>query len=161
MASDHSTTIVLATASNRSENITVMAVASYGGHLEQLLRLTPYLVNFRLTIVSTGEAANANHFIHDCNRRKPFNILACAAQLAGLIRREKPAVIVTTGAAPGLVAAAVARLYGIPAVWIDSVANAERLSLSGRLARYTGAVRLTQWRHLEGSGGPTYWGSIL
>ncbi len=46
-------------------------------------------------------------------------------------------------------------------VWIDSIANIERLSLSGARARPVADVWLTQWAHLARPDGPEYWGAVL
>ena len=70
--------------------------------------------------------------------------------------------MVSTGAAPGLMALAVAKLVaGSRTVWIDSIANSERLSLSGRLARPVADAWLVQWPHLARPGGPEHWGAVL
>jgi len=65
-----------------------------------------------------------------------------------LISTTKPDVIITTGAAPGLMAVIVGKIRNIKTVWIDSIANAEKLSMSGRLATYFSDKVYTQWLHL-------------
>jgi hypothetical protein len=45
-------------------------------------------------------------------------------------------------------------------VWVDSVANAEELSLSGKMASEKADLCLTQWPHLA-SGAVAYEGSVL
>ncbi|HVH03936.1 MAG TPA: hypothetical protein VM891_13525 [Amaricoccus sp.] len=71
-------------------------------------------------------------------------------------------MVVTTGAAPGLVALALAkRLCGSRTVWIDSIANVEELSTSGTHARRVADVWLTQWEHLARPEGPHFWGAVL
>lgn len=80
---------------------------------------------------------------------------------AWIVIRERPDVVVTTGAAPGLVVLALARLLGARTVWVDSIANAERLSLSGRLAEGRADLVLTQWPELAREGGPRYLGGVL
>ena len=71
-------------------------------------------------------------------------------------------MVISTGAAPGLVALAVAKLLtGSRTVWIDSIANTKQLSLSGRLARPVADAWLVQWPHLARPGGPEYWGAVL
>jgi len=68
---------------------------------------------------------------------------------------------VTTGAAPGYLAIRLGRLMGAKTIWVDSVANAEELSMSGRLAGRHAGLWLTQWAHLAGRPGPEYRGSVL
>ena len=68
----------------------------------------------------------------------------------------------TTGAAPGFVALVLAKLLcRSRTVWIDTVANSEGMTLSGRLARPFADAWLVQWPHLARPGGPEYWGAVL
>jgi hypothetical protein len=53
------------------------------------------------------------------------------------------------------------RLLGARTLFIDSIANAERLSLSGHLACRHANLMLTQWPHLASNEGPQYRGSVL
>lgn len=76
------------------------------------------------------------------------------------MRREKPDMIISTGAAPGLIGLLVGRLMGIHTIWIDSVANADRLSLCGRIAVHIADRTLTQWPHLAAKK-VEYHGNVL
>lgn len=101
------------------------------------------------------------YVVRDCNRATPWANLGCALDIWRILRRERPDVVVSTGAAPGLIALALGKLVGARTIWIDSVANSEELSLSGRLAGRFADLWLTQWRHLGSPKGPQYWGSVL
>ena len=68
--------------------------------------------------------------------------------------------MVSTGAAPGYLAIRFARMMGARTVWIDSVANVEELSMSGRMASETADLCLTQWPHLA-QGQIRYLGAVL
>ena len=70
------------------------------------------------------------------------------AQLLFIVLKFRPSTIVTTGAAPGVFAVRLGKLLGARTVWIDSIANSEELSLSGRLVRRHVDLCLTQWPHL-------------
>jgi hypothetical protein len=52
-------------------------------------------------------------------------------------------------------------MLGKKAIWIDSVANVEKLSMSGKLAGHIATLWLTQWEHLAKPKGPHYGGAIL
>jgi hypothetical protein len=82
-------------------------------------------------------------------------------QMAWLMLRLRPAVVVTTGAAPGFAAIVFGRLLGARTVWVDSIANGEALSNSGARAGRWAHVWLTQWEHLARPEGPQYWGAAL
>ena len=83
-------------------------------------------------------------------------------QLVNIILRERPDVVITTGAAPALFALTLAKLLlGAKTIWIDSVANVEKLSMSGTLAGAVADVWLTQWPAVSRIPGPAYWGAVL
>lgn len=67
-----------------------------------------------------------------------FNIL-------GILLKERPAAIVTTGAAPGLLTIILGRMTGIKTIWVDSVANVQTMSACGKLARKFATHVYTQW----------------
>ena len=52
-------------------------------------------------------------------------------------------------------------MLGIRTVWVDSVANAEELSMSGQKAGGCVDLWLTQWPHLAGDDGPRCYGNVL
>jgi UDP-N-acetylglucosamine:LPS N-acetylglucosamine transferase len=146
----------------------ILAVASGGGHWIQLLRLRPSFADCDVAFASVFADYAADvpghryYTVTDATRRNAWRLGKLAAELGGIVLREKPDVVVTTGAAPGLMALAAARLL-TPArtMWIDSIANVERLSTSGRQARFVAHDWLTQWPDLAGPRGPAYWGSVL
>lgn len=84
----------------------------------------------------------------DANRDAPWRALKCLLASARLVLRVRPAVLVTTGALPGLFCLVLARLTGAYTIWIDSIANSDRPSLSGACARPFAHEWFTQWPHL-------------
>lgn len=146
----------------------VLVATSAGGHWVQMRRLLPAFAGCELLFAGTADRLDADlgpasyTRLRNVSRSDPLGFLVVAWQLARLVRRERPAAVVTTGAAPGLVALAAAKLLaGSRTVWIDSIANSERMSLSGRLARPVADLRLVQWPHLARPGGPEHWGAVL
>lgn len=134
----------------------LMVIASGGGHWMQMMLLRPAFDGRETTLVTTipglaeSSGLSGAHIVPDCNRDNPLDVLRCIRSLFSLIRRARPDVIITTGAAPGILGIAIGRLFGARTVWIDSVANSEKLSMSGRMATYLAHDCLTQWQHLEG-----------
>jgi UDP-N-acetylglucosamine:LPS N-acetylglucosamine transferase len=84
----------------------------------------------------------------DANRDEPLAALRCLIASIKLVRRVRPAVLVTTGALPGLFCLIAARIGGTHTIWIDSIANSDQPSLSGRWARPFAHEWFTQWAHL-------------
>lgn len=145
----------------------VLAAASAGGHWEQMMLLRPMLEQFDVHFATThpdlpkrAGIANAT-ILPDCNQNQPLKSLACLAAAARLVLRFRPDVVVSTGAAPGFFCIALARLIGARTLWIDSVANAEQLSMCGKLSRIFSTRCITQWEHLERDGRPGFAGSLL
>lgn len=97
----------------------------------------------------------------DCNKDRPFRSIWCAVAALGMLIRLRPDVVISTGAAPGLFCILFGRLVGAKTLWIDSVANADQLSLSGRMASKIAHECLTQWEHLAGDPAPKYLGAVL
>ena len=128
----------------------VLAISSAGGHWEQLMLIRAGLdeceVVYAVTNVAVAERSGvAALAIPDFNAKSPLKTAVGSLKIAALVLRVRPDVVLSTGAAPGLVAAVVAKLMGKRAVWIDSIAN----------------LWLTQWRHLAADGGPRYGGAVL
>lgn len=145
----------------------ILAVASGGGHWEQLVILRDAFEDFDCHYLTTvpglaeRDGIDSCEVVTDCNKERIAKTLLCIWQCARVILKFRPNVIVSTGAAPGLICICIGRLIGSRTIWIDSVANANRLSLSGRLARVASTICLTQWPHLEKSEGAKYRGSVL
>jgi len=145
----------------------VLAVASGGGHWIELLRLLPSLDGCDVAFATTNrglqrDVAGARFYvITDATRWSRLGIVLVAIRLAHVLVRERPNVIISTGAAPGYVAVRLGALLGIKTIWVDSIANVDELSLSGQLAGRHVSLWLTQWPHLSKPGGPFFSGSVL
>ena len=145
----------------------ILAVSSGGGHWEQLMSIKDsfegHHVSYANTVPGLAERSGIlnSSVIPDCNQDTKLANLRTAWSAFMLINRLRPDVVVSTGAAPGLFALIFGRIFGAKTVWIDSVANSEQLSLSGKLAGKFAHVWLTQWEHLSRPGGPYYAGCVL
>ena len=148
-------------------NKRVLAIASGGGHWQQLMRLRPAFQGQHPIYVTTNAAysidvpGNELFVVTDANRNEPVNLIRSAFGMLFRVLETRPDVVISTGAAPGLFGILFGRLVGARTIWVDSIANAERLSMSGRIASWLAHVTLTQWPHLQGADAPRYEGSIL
>ncbi|WP_205853732.1 glucuronosyltransferase [Phenylobacterium deserti] len=144
----------------------VLAVASAGGHWTQMMRLTPALQGCDVVFVSTLPQERLPpgvrlHVVPDANRNAWFGMVRLILSMGWVVLRERPDVVISTGAAPGYVAIRLARLFGARTVWLDSLANVDQLSMSGRLARAHADLWLTQWPHVAKPEGPHFLGSVI
>ena len=144
----------------------ILAVASSGGHWVQLRRLRPAFEGHDVAYLTTAAGhrdevgAARFHTVVDANRADKLALLRSALKIGWVLLRERPHVVVSTGAAPGYLALRGGKLLGARTVWIDSVANVEELSLSGRMSSSVADLCLTQWPHLA-DGDVGYAGAVL
>lgn len=144
----------------------ILAVASGGGHWVQLLRLSSVFESCDLVFVSTYKSYTFQDKPHkfysvtDANRWNKLGLLKMANEIRVIVNKEKPDYIVSTGAAPGLAAIFWGRLIGSKTIWIDSIANVDQISLSGRLIKPFTNLHLTQWPHLA-KGKTQYKGTVI
>ncbi len=134
----------------------VLAVSSGGGHWDELMLMRPLFQRFDTSYATTSAALAARDGIDDaiilpdCNRNEPVQSLRSVLRGVQIVLRLRPDVVVSTGAAPGFFCILAGRLVGARTVWIDSFANAEQMSMCGKLSRYAASLCLVQWPHLTG-----------
>lgn len=147
--------------------VDLFVVASYGGHLEELIELSPAWSGHSCLYLTTAEYRTSDpsaarvELIPDCHRGQILKMLACMVRTFALMLRWRPRCMVTTGALPGLVGAVCAQALGITVIWIDSVANADEPSASGRMARFFADDFVVQWPSVATTFDATYIGSLL
>ena len=144
----------------------VLAVASGGGHWIQLLRLRPSFNGTRLRYMTTNhdfkkDVSEPLYVVSDANIWEKFKLVKMFLQVAWVILKFRPDVVISTGAAPGFAALFFGKVIGAKTIWIDSIANAEQLSKSGIHAKKVADVWLTQWEHLASDKGPLFKGRVL
>lgn len=139
----------------RKQKFLVCLAASAGGHLSQLLRLADGWQGHKVFYVSTLDSVGDKlkrlgryYITGECNREHPLRTLMVLTKCFRVILDEKPDVIVTTGAAPACLLCLVGKVFGAQIVWVDSIANVAKLSLSGRIIRPFANLFLTQWPEL-------------
>ena len=136
----------------------IFAVASIGGHWIQLLRIVKpleerYEVVYLCTHSKCDTMVEGHKFyqITDYNRWDAWKIIPSFFRQMKIIKKEHPNVIITTGAAPGLTCLLAGKLLGKKTIWIDSIANVQHLSVSGRIASHFASRIYTQWKDLSTS----------
>ena len=135
----------------------VLVISSGGGHWQQARLLGPALPEDTTYVRATADGAD----LPDCNLKTIWKVPLCFLKAVRLIRKVRPDVVLSTGALPGLVGILAGKVFGAKVIWIDSVANARRLSMSGRAARFICRDVFCQWPDVARRTGARYAGSVL
>ncbi|WP_346621265.1 glycosyltransferase [Blastococcus montanus] len=150
--------------------MTVLLACSGGGHLKQLHELVPRLgieglprlwVTFdgglSRSLLADEDVVYARHAVP----RDAANILRNAVQAAGLLRRRRFSMAVSTGASPAVSYLVQTALRGVPSHYIETAARADGPSLTGRIMARTPGVRTYTQYPAWASDGWSYGGSVF
>lgn len=146
----------------------ILAVASKGGHWAELLRITrPMEEHFDICYVSTSLDREMDvmgrrfRCIGDFSRSDAVKCLPIFLRSLQIVLKEKPNIVISTGAAPGLMMLFAGWLLGRKTIWVDSLANVERLSVCGRVASHFASRTYVQWKDLQRDGKTIFAGNVL
>jgi len=136
-------------------NLNICLVASGGGHLTELLTLSESWKRHKTFYVTTVPVVQENlqgsgnvYIVGECNRQHLLRVFRVLLRCAKIVIQERPNVVISTGAAAGCMICFLAKLTGARILWIDSITNVDRISLSGRMVRYIADLFLVQWPEL-------------
>lgn len=137
------------------ERLRICLAASAGGHLSQLLKLASSWEGYEVFSVTTTEVVRDKlskfggvYVVGECNRQHPIRVIKVLLQCIRIVFRERPDVVISTGAAAGCMLCFMGKIFCAKVVWIDSITNVKRISLSGRMVRYVANLFLVQWPEL-------------
>jgi len=143
----------------KKEEFKICSGASSGGHMNELLKLLESSQNwpespaFYITtldaLVAKLEEKGPYYIIGECNRRCLLKVFGVLIRSLKIVVKERPDVVITTGSLPLAIFCLVAKAVGSKIVWIDSIANIECFSMSGRLVLPFADLFLTQWPELS------------
>lgn len=142
----------------------VLLVGSSGGHLAQMIRLEPWWRDLDRTWVTfdTPDAVSLladEHVVwghHPTTRNLP-NLLRNLRLAVRELRRTRPDVVVSTGAAIAFPFFVFARLMRIPTVYVEVFDRVDSATLTGRLCRPVSTRFCVQWPEQQ----TLYKGSIV
>jgi len=139
----------------KDNKLKICLVASGGGHLTELLRISESWKQFETFFITTVPVVRDNlqtsgniYIVGECNRQHPIRVLKVFIRCLRITFKERPNVVISTGAAAGCMICFLAKLRGAEIIWIDSITNVERISLSGRMVRHIADLFLVQWPEL-------------
>jgi len=133
----------------------VLLVASSGGHLLELLELAGQYERRRrhwitfdkpyARVLLEGESVT---FAYGPTNRHVGNLLRNIVLAFQVMFRLAPVAVITTGAGVGVPFLYAARAFGKRAIFVESLARIDQLSLSGRLVYPVATDFFVQWPEL-------------
>ena len=140
-----------------NSNLKIIFAASSGGHFEQLLMLKPLMEKYESVLVTekTGYGAGKldvkTYYVKQINRKELLFILKFIVnsfKSLGIIIKEKPDVMITTGVLATIPLALLMKLFKKKLIYIESFAKVTSKTLSGKLL-YKYADRFyVQWEEM-------------
>ncbi|AKB23630.1 capsular polysaccharide biosynthesis protein [Methanosarcina sp. MTP4] len=93
----------------------------------------------------------------------PFRFLLSVPKVFGILLREKPDIIISTGSEIAIPVFYTAKLLRIKTIFIESLCRVEAPSLTGKIVYPISDVFLVQWKQLLPKFGKKaqYWGNVL
>ena len=151
------------------DNLRICMAASAGGHISQLLKIVENWDVYDRFYITTTEVIRDKlrkrgrvYVVGECNRQHPIRLMKVLARCIMVVFKERPDIIISTGAASGCIVCFLGKIIGAKIIWIDSITNIERISLSGRLVRYISDLFLVQWPGLaQRQKGIEYVGELI
>ena len=120
----------------KDKKLKICLVASGGGHLTELLRLSESWKQFETFFITTVPVVQENlqasgdvYVVGECNRQHPIQVLRVFLRCVRIAFKERLDVVISTGAAAGCMICFLAKLRGARIVWIDSITNIADLFL--------------------------------
>ncbi len=140
---------------DKRKNLRICLAASAGGHASQLLTLAESWNGYDAFCVTTTEVVREKlakfgpvYVVGECNRQYPWRVVKVLLRCIWIVFKERPDVVMSTGAAAGCILCILGKMRGAKVIWIDSITNVERISLSGRMVRHVADLFVVQWPDL-------------
>ena len=135
-----------------ARNLKICLAASSGGHLTQLLKIAECWRDYETFCVTTSKLVAQRlseygkvYVIGECNHLQPYRVTRVLFCCLRIVSRERPDVVISTGAAGGCMMCFLGKLFAAKVIWIDSIANTKKLSMSGWMIRPFADLILSQW----------------
>ena len=139
----------------------VLFISSTGGHLNELLQLTPLFEKYEYNIITEKDKANISlkekygdklYFLPYGTRAKLFTYIFkyfyLCLRTVYLYLRIRPKVIITTGTHTAGPMCILGKLFGSKVVYIETIANTNKKTATGKLIYPIADLFIVQWEEM-------------
>jgi len=148
----------------------ICLVFSPGGHFTEIQRLLDAFDGHDISFV-TIKAKSTGHLPNVCYIRDTagstkihmlLNMVIVAIQSLNIILKERPKIIVSTGADVTIPICYIGKFFNIKIFFIESLCRVNDLSPSGKIVYLIADLFLVQWQKLTKKYSKArYWGTVL
>ena len=152
----------------------VLFISSTGGHLSEMLRLSPMFEKYDYHIITEKTKSNMGLLEKYPNRVNflvygtkshfltyPFKLLYNTIKSLVLYCKIKPKVIITTGAHTAGPMCIIGKIFGSKIIYIETLANSKTKTVTGRIIYHFADLFIVQWESmLKLYPKAKYWGWI-
>lgn len=149
-----------------SQTIKICCACSHGGHLNEMLQLQEALAGHEVFYfcyeADTTRRLDKAYLVPNM-AKNPIEFLKNLLRLHRIFWRERPDLIVSTGAEIAIPVILVGKLFRVPALYIECGAQVVRPSVTGRVMYWLADEFYVQWPELLQAYGPKarYSGSLI
>jgi len=138
---------------NRVRQAKICIVSSCGGHLAEVRTLRAvyerykyfYVLNDRVALSS--DMTGCTYFIRHSER--DWGFFYNLAEAWRILRKERPTLILSTGAGPVVPFALIGKILRVPTIFIETFTRVEKPSLTGRIMYHLADRFFYQWERLR------------
>ncbi|MDO4394866.1 MAG: PssD/Cps14F family polysaccharide biosynthesis glycosyltransferase [Mycoplasmatota bacterium] len=139
----------------------VLFIASTGGHLNELMQLSPIFDKYDYQLITEKTKSNlsfkdkypgrVNYLVYGTKDKiitYPFKLLYNCFKSLFLYLKIHPKYIVTTGTHTAVPMCYIGKLFGSKIIFIETFANSETKTLSGKLVYPIANLFIVQWENM-------------
>lgn len=132
--------------------------ASSGGHFEQILMLQPLMEKYESIIVTektsykTSVKGSKMYYLHQVNRKEflfPLLMLLNTFKTLGIVIKERPKVVITTGVLAMIPICLMVKLFGGKLIYIESFAKVTSPTETGKFLYKFADQFYVQWESMK------------
>lgn len=135
----------------------IMCLASSGGHLDELMQLEDILKQYETVLVTEksefkNEIFSNIYNVEQINRKEKrfvWNFFRLFIDSWKIYKKERPDVMLSTGALATIPLALIGKLGGCRIVYIESFARVTKPSTTGKIMYRISDVFVIQWKELK------------
>lgn len=136
----------------------ICLVSSSGGHLEQLRQLRTIIESYDSFFVvpkskTTSAIKHKKYLISDLNRKSKImyiiGIFKMFYEAFRIMRKERPDVIISTGAGAAIPMCVIGKIFGKKLIYIESFARIDTPNKTGKFLYHFADLFIIQWEELR------------